>query len=262
VLRLEHASGELRDERAALQHGTIHVLESGERCAVGRTDRGPAGWFEDVATVLVDLERTRILATAPLPGRRLQWEHRVLEWAVPLLLSHQDHLCLHGCAVVGNRGAIVLCGPSGRGKTSTAQALQRQGFPMLADDISVLTPPDSDGRRWVTPGPIGARVPRSNGGKEYKVSRAIVVQAPLVGFGALAERGSRFAARPLAPSEAFLKLLPSLVTDSEAFPRGFASLAAVTRRVTGAELRMPDDLDALPVAAAEAIGFIEAPPPA
>jgi hypothetical protein len=62
-----------------------------------------------------------------------------------VLLSGNQHL-LHAACLTrpGTGGAIVVCGPSGRGKTTTSIALARGGFGLMTDDASVIAfGPDS-----------------------------------------------------------------------------------------------------------------------
>ena len=55
-----------------------------------------------------------------------------------LLLRLRGAVCLHASAVsIGDR-SIVFVGPEGAGKSTTAAAFARQGFPVLSDDIVAL----------------------------------------------------------------------------------------------------------------------------
>lgn len=47
---------------------------------------------------------------------------------------------LHGASLVSDQGAVILCGPSGMGKSSLALALIRRGWKLLGDDHAVLEP--------------------------------------------------------------------------------------------------------------------------
>jgi hypothetical protein len=47
--------------------------------------------------------------------------------------------CLHASAVVIGGRAIALLGPAGAGKSTTAAALGRLGFPVMTDDVLALT---------------------------------------------------------------------------------------------------------------------------
>jgi hypothetical protein len=53
--------------------------------------------------------------------------------------------CLHASAIAVDGQAILLCGPAGAGKSTTAAALVARGHPALSDDVSAL-----DGTEAVT----------------------------------------------------------------------------------------------------------------
>ena len=73
--------------------------------------------------------------------------------AMGALLFQRNFLPLHGSAVIvgdGNYGAIFL-GPSGVGKSTLAGALQKKGYPLLADDICAISIADN-GKALIIPG--------------------------------------------------------------------------------------------------------------
>ena len=55
-----------------------------------------------------------------------------------LLLRLHDVTCLHGSAVAVDGQALAIVGAPGAGKSTTAAALARLGFPVLADDVVAL----------------------------------------------------------------------------------------------------------------------------
>lgn len=55
-----------------------------------------------------------------------------------LLLMQRGLTVLHGSAVLGPRGATLLVGHQGRGKSTTAAALSKLGYPTLCDDLCAL----------------------------------------------------------------------------------------------------------------------------
>jgi hypothetical protein len=59
-------------------------------------------------------------------------------------------VCLHASAVALRGRAVVLLGPSEAGKSTTAAAFARLGFPVLSDDIVALS--ERNGRLPVQPG--------------------------------------------------------------------------------------------------------------
>lgn len=60
------------------------------------------------------------------------------------------HLAFDASAVALKVRAILLTGDSGAGKSTTAAALSKMGFSVLADDIAVLKL--EQGKYWVQPG--------------------------------------------------------------------------------------------------------------
>ncbi len=54
------------------------------------------------------------------------------------LLQQQDKLTLHGGAIVIDHKAIVFSGVSGAGKSTLVNGFYKRGYPVIADDISVI----------------------------------------------------------------------------------------------------------------------------
>lgn len=54
-------------------------------------------------------------------------------------LRLQGKLCLHSSVINVDNHAIAIIGAKGAGKSTTAAALAKQGYPILADDIAVLS---------------------------------------------------------------------------------------------------------------------------
>lgn len=63
---------------------------------------------------------------------------------------------VHAAALVppGGSGAILLCGPSGHGKTTTVLAMALEGFTVLTDDAAVLACKDGAPWAWGLPRPM------------------------------------------------------------------------------------------------------------
>ena len=102
---------DLRYHRISYSDGTTVVIDAqGENVwAVGHEDTSD----EDTATCLL----------GPIFG---------------LVLRLRGVTCLHASAIVIGDSAIALVGPSGSGKSSTAAAFARLGFPVLSDDKVAL----------------------------------------------------------------------------------------------------------------------------
>ena len=69
-----------------------------------------------------------------------------------VLFRQQGFLTLHACAACYAGDAVVLCGPSRAGKSTTLAAVLRKGGRMLSDDLSVLRL-GPEGVAEVLPGP-------------------------------------------------------------------------------------------------------------
>jgi hypothetical protein len=71
-------------------------------------------------------------------------------------LRAAGQILAHAAAVIppGRAEAILLCGPSGRGKTTTTLALALGGFAVLTDDASILGGAERALRVWGLPRPM------------------------------------------------------------------------------------------------------------
>ena len=75
----------------------------------------------------------------------------LLGTAMGVLLMQRGIMPIHGSTVVINGCGVVFAGTSGAGKSTVAAALHRNGFLLLADDVSAVRF-DKDGIPWVQPG--------------------------------------------------------------------------------------------------------------
>jgi len=69
---------------------------------------------------------------------------------IAFVLRLRGAVCLHASSIAIGGRAIVLVGESGAGKSTTAAAFARLGFPILSDDVAVLS--GQGGRFLVQPG--------------------------------------------------------------------------------------------------------------
>lgn len=92
------------------------------------------------------------LRVEPLPGvpaRNVRLF--LLGSAFSLVLHRRGLLPLHGNSVAIDERAFVFLGPSGSGKSTLAAWFHDRGYPMVADDVTVIAFP-SGGRAQVPPG--------------------------------------------------------------------------------------------------------------
>jgi hypothetical protein len=83
------------------------------------------------------------------PRRRLPaatLRHFLLDQVLPLALSRTGRLVMHASAVhVPGVGAVAFAGRAGRGKSTIAAALARDGCPLVSDDCLVVQPDPASG---------------------------------------------------------------------------------------------------------------------
>lgn len=106
--------------------------------------------YGDGTGFIVNGDGSHVRAAWPEP---LSIENALTYLLGPILgfvLRLQGTVCLHASAVAIDGQAIALMGPAGAGKSTTATAFARRGFPVLSDDIVALE--ERDGRFWVRPG--------------------------------------------------------------------------------------------------------------
>jgi hypothetical protein len=139
------------------------VSAAGVRLTVKQQGEGILLTYTPSGNYLLDAKARRI-AFDGTPGD-VQWEHRLVSLAIPLLLAEQGELSLHAAAVVGpSGGAVLFCGPTGRGKSTAAAILAARDYELLSEDGIVVTDVASEPRVW--PGPRGVLTDRCPEGLE------------------------------------------------------------------------------------------------
>ena len=161
------------------------------------------------------------------PHDELLFQHR---------LAREGALEVHACGVVWRNRALVLCGQSGAGKSTTARLWRRhtRRTGILSDDRIVLRPSSRGVRAWGTPW-------HGDGGFASPHSRPL---------GALffLKRGRVSRARPLPAPEAAARLLARGFPppwDEVAMARALEACAAITASVPAFELAFRPDRTAI-----------------
>jgi hypothetical protein len=118
-----------------------------------RPDGGYVLEISDSGAYLIDPEASHII-TPVMPDEPLR-EIRLL--GLPLLLCFlaRGEVSLHGAAVMGPKGAVVLAAPGRHGKTSLAATFAHLGYRLLTEDLCCLR---VGGDPTLLPGPASLRV--------------------------------------------------------------------------------------------------------
>ena len=105
----------------------------------------PGGFVFDIDGVVeVSLEPGRAQVRPTIELGPLGIEHFVLDSVVPNALAHHGYPVLHAAAVGDGERAVLLCGHSGRGKSTTAARLAANGWRVVSDDAVRLERVGSD----------------------------------------------------------------------------------------------------------------------
>jgi hypothetical protein len=155
------------------ERGTISEKRQAEWWSVKR-DALTIGWA-DYAEYRVDLHPIPVAEATLGPIPESEAAVAFLMSVLPMALPLFDIEPLHASAVRVEKRALVLLGPRGSGKSSTASALEALGFGLLSDDCCAI---DQSERLW--PGPPLLN-PRWNDAQQPIVGlyNAKAVRAPL-----------------------------------------------------------------------------------
>jgi hypothetical protein len=104
--------------------------------------------YADGTCFVVDRSGTEIWATWPDALTLADAATYLLGPVVGFVLRLRGRVCLHASAVAVGGSVLALLGPAGAGKSTTAAAFARRGFPVPCDDVVALEE-----------GPNGFRVP-------------------------------------------------------------------------------------------------------
>jgi hypothetical protein len=94
--------------------------------------------FPDLADFTI-AKNAKKISCYPSPGTTaITIRHLLLDQVIPLLLSLQGRMVLHGSSVLTPHGAMAFVGQTGWGKSTLASSFSRQGSPVLTDDCLLL----------------------------------------------------------------------------------------------------------------------------
>jgi hypothetical protein len=111
--------------------------------------------LEDGGTVVIDHDARTAVASLR-PGSYAQFFGSPLMLVLQSALAASGQRLIHAACLVERRSgrAVLICVPSGGGKTTTALALAHDGFALITDDAAVLVPDESRPRVWGLPRPL------------------------------------------------------------------------------------------------------------
>ncbi len=240
----------------------LHLIASAEGtvwCALGRSDGRLVSWYADAGSFLIDGTAGRIayrLEDATVSSAPERWEHRLGSTALPLLAGERGGLPLHASAVGIGGSAVVICGVTGRGKSTLAATFAARGHEAIAEDGVVVEVDQAEPIVWPGLGgamitgeaasAIGIAAPGSahtdaRGRRFVEASRTTTGPTPVAGVAILLERaGDRVKLMRPEPAKAHRELLVHVVSGGRRDQTAFAAAARLVERVPVALLTVPD----------------------
>jgi hypothetical protein len=179
--------------------------------------------FHDATSFLVSSDgRSIALISAPCAYTRDDLAAYALGPVLAIALHLQGAVLLHASSVVIRGEAIVFAGEAGSGKSTTAAILHRQGYAVLADDITEVNGLTALAslptvRLWpdVVHALFGEGVMFPDRAPSWEKKLMVIEQAPPAEIGAVLFLGTR-AASPqlerLQPRDAWTRLLANVYT--------------------------------------------------
>jgi hypothetical protein len=126
-----------------LEGGQAHIYEAADNWTIEAVGRGyvSVNWQERTALAAVRPGMEDLFSCTPMTA------------VIDAAINAGGQQVLHAACLRrrGKCGGIVICAPSGSGKTTTTLALARQGFGFLADDTSVINQSDGCWKVWGIP---------------------------------------------------------------------------------------------------------------
>ena len=202
----------------------------------------------------------------PAPGVEREELTAFLTGSVLGILLHlRGKVVLHASAIIVGGRAMLFFGQSGAGKSTIAAALGERGYPMLSDDLGVLTTQadgtvlvEADGRRhklWEQAIRGLSLADRQGEGVRHQINKfyqaprvEISTATPIGGIYELAEQraGQAFEIEPLALSDAAVVIRHNAFRARMMWQLGqkidyFRTAALIARQARIATLRRPLD---------------------
>jgi len=267
TVRVRAAGGTPLDQRCELLH-LIADDEGVPSYALGRTDGQLVSWHVDAGSFLIEPAVSRIAyrrEDASVDAGEARWERRLGSTALLLLAGEGGRLPLHASAVSVDGGAVLICGVTGRGKSTLSAALAARGHAGIAEDGVVVGFGDDGPTVWPgLPGAlitgeaaaaIGLSAPErasadARGRLFVEWQRTTTEPTRVAAVAILLERGADQLrlVRP-EPARAHRELLAHVISAERRGPGPFASAARLVELVPVALLAVPDSVEELDRAA-------------
>jgi hypothetical protein len=267
------------EETGVLSPGSRTIREPGAPGSTSASEDGRYVVFEQARTMSVlDRSRQHIIGWVSAADELSQYELG-RPWHSELLLWQRDRGLqpVHAGFIARNGAGILLGGPGGAGKSTTALSCMRQGWSYLADDYVALEKRPTGGfvgygiyssahvepdhlQRFpsLLPGAIPGRLARED---KSLLLLADVAGASLAGSAEVrlialprVANTAETAFRPATKVEALLRLAPSsllLLPYAGLGHSGFQAIAALVEALPVYWLELGRDLDQLPRAVGE-----------
>ena len=123
---------------------------------IGRQARGYLLRFQELVDFAVSRDAREIVCHADSDTPSETVRHLLLDQVLPLVLSSQGQLVVHGSAVLTPKGTIAFVGDSGSGKSTLASSFTEDGMAVLTDDCLLLE--EKDGCLTAIPSYPGVRL--------------------------------------------------------------------------------------------------------
>jgi hypothetical protein len=189
--------------------------------------------------------------------------------ALAPLLRARGYYLLHAFAAAREGQAILLCGGSGSGKTTTGANLLLNGWQLLANDVALLQEREGAVYALPTPGPLRVRPPtlfllpelRYRRGQPHAPTASYIFSGDAVSdgwaspapvsvlyFAQLEPGASQSQLRPLSRAVALAHLLEESVDrwDEAALPGHVALLQRLAEQAAIYRLHLAPDVERLP----------------
>ena len=95
--------------------------------------------YSDGTEFIIDPAGRKIWATWLAPSTLSDTATYLLNPVLGFLLAHRGSICLHASAVAIGGQAVAFIGPAGSGKSTTAALFAARGYPIICDDVLVLS---------------------------------------------------------------------------------------------------------------------------